>query len=312
MTNNNPKISVVSPVYGAENLLDELVDRIIKAVSEIESNFEIILVEDHSFDKSWGKIEEICKKHPNVIGVKLSRNFGQQHAIQAGLDCSKGDFVITMDCDLQDKPEEIYKLYNKAKEGYDIVLASREKRKDNFVKRLFSSFFYKILGYLSETEQDSSVANFVLYRRSVVDALDGFKDHRRYYPMLNKSVGFNTIKVKVVHAERPEGKSSYNFKKRIKLAFDTILTFSDKPLRISVKGGATISFSAILLGVFAIYDYINGGVNVQGWTSLAILITFFSGVIISVLGMVGLYVGKTFEAVKMRPTYIVQKTINKE
>jgi glycosyltransferase involved in cell wall biosynthesis len=312
VTNNNPKISVVSPVYGAENLLDELVDRIIKAVSEIESNFEIILVEDHSFDKSWGKIEEICKKHPNVIGVKLSRNFGQQHAIQAGLDCSKGDFVITMDCDLQDKPEEIYKLYNKAKEGYDIVLASREKRKDNFVKRLFSSFFYKILGYLSETEQDSSVANFVLYRRSVVDALDGFKDHRRYYPMLNKSVGFNTIKVKVVHAERPEGKSSYNFKKRIKLAFDTILTFSDKPLRISVKGGATISFSAILLGVFAIYDYINGGVNVQGWTSLAILITFFSGVIISVLGMVGLYVGKTFEAVKMRPTYIVQKTINKE
>lgn len=312
MTNNNPKISVVSPVYGAENLLDELVDRIIKAVSEIESNFEIILVEDHSFDKSWGKIEEICKKHPNVIGVKLSRNFGQQHAIQAGLDCSKGDFVITMDCDLQDKPEEIYKLYNKAKEGYDIVLASREKRKDNFVKRFFSSFFYKILGYLSETEQDSSVANFVLYRRSVVDALDGFKDHRRYYPMLNKSVGFNTIKVKVVHAERPEGKSSYNFKKRIKLAFDTILTFSDKPLRISVKGGATISFSAILLGVFAIYDYINGGVNVQGWTSLAILITFFSGVIISVLGMVGLYVGKTFEAVKMRPTYIVQKTINKE
>lgn len=308
---NNVKISIVSPVYGAENLIEELVNRIISSVSKIEKDFEIILVEDNSFDNSWRKIEEICLKHSNVVGIKLSRNFGQQHAIQAGLDCSKGDFVITMDCDLQDKPEEIYKLYNKAQEGFDIVLASREKRQDNFLKRFFSLIFYKVLGYLTETKQDSSVANFVLYQRAVVDTLSEFKDHKRYYPMLNKWVGFNSVKVNVDHAERPEGKSSYNFKKRMKLAFDTILTFSDKPLRISVKMGATISFLAILLGVFAIYDYATGGVSVQGWTSLAILITFFSGVIISVLGMVGLYVGKTFEAVKMRPTYIVQKTINK-
>lgn len=312
MSKNTPKISIVSPVYGAESLLEELVDRIIKAVSKIDDNFEIVLVEDNSYDNSWNKIEEICKKYTNVIGVKLSRNFGQQHAIQAGLDCSEGDFVVTMDCDLQDKPEEIIKLYNKALEGFDIVLASREKRQDNFFKRFFSNAFYKVLGYLSETEQDSSVANFVLYKRPVVEALKAFKDHRRYYPMLNKSVGFNAVKVKVDHAERPEGKSSYNFKKRIKLAFDTILTFSDKPLRISVKLGATISFLAVLLAIFAVYDYLRGGVSVQGWTSLAILITFFSGVIISVLGMVGLYVGKTFEAVKARPTYIVQKTINKQ
>lgn len=306
----NPKISIVSPVYRAEPIVDKLVERIATEVSKISTDFEIILVEDCGPDASWDKIQENCKKFPYVKGIKLSRNFGQQHAMQAGLDASTGDFIVTLDCDLQDKPEEIIKLYNKALEGFDIVIASRKNRQDDFLKKFFSVSFYKVLGYLTETEQDSSVANFVLFRRNALDAIKAIKDNKRYYPMLIQWVGFNTVKVEIEHAEREEGGSSYNFKKRINLALDTILTFSDKPLRLSVKMGVFISVLAIIGAVSLVFIYLLSDIQVEGWASLAVLITFFSGVIISVLGMVGLYVGRTFESVKQRPTYIIHKTEN--
>jgi len=149
-----------------------------------------------------------------------------------------------------------------------------------------------------------------LFRRNALDAIKAIKDNKRYYPMLIQWVGFNTVKVEIEHAEREEGGSSYNFKKRINLALDTILTFSDKPLRLSVKMGVFISVLAIIGAVSLVFIYLLSDIQVEGWASLAVLITFFSGVIISVLGMVGLYVGRTFESVKQRPTYIIHKTEN--
>jgi len=308
--NNELHISIVSPVYKAENLIDSLVMRTDNAVKKITSNYEIILIEDSSPDNSWQKILENCKKYPNLKGIKLSRNYGQQHAIQAGLDASKGEYVITMDCDLQDQPEEIEKLLNKAKEGFEIVVASRKNRQDDFLKKLLSRLFYFTLGYLTETKQDRSVANFVVYHRKAVDALFSLKDHKRYYPMLHQMIGFNYAKVEIEHAEREDGKSSYSFKKRLKLAMDTILTFSDKPLRLTVKFGVLLSFLSIIAAIVMVILYIYSDVEVEGWSSLALLTSFLSGAIISVLGMVGLYVGKTFESVKNRPTYIVQETVN--
>lgn len=303
-------ISIVSPVYRAEPIVDKLVERISRAIEKINPNFEIILIEDCGPDNSWDKIIENCQKNPRVKGIKMSRNFGQQHAMQAGLDASTGEYIITMDCDLQDQPEEIIKLYNKAQEGFDIVVASRKDRKDDFLKKFFSNSFYKTLGYLTETEQDSTVANFVLYKRKALDAISQLKDNRRYYPMLIQWVGFNRTKVEIDHAEREEGGSSYNFNKRLKLAVDTILTFSDKPLRLSVKFGVLISIIALFMALSLVAIYLFSDVYVAGWTSLMVLVTFFSGVIISVLGMVGLYVGRTFESVKHRPTYIIQETHN--
>lgn len=310
MTTETTHISIISPVYRAENIIDKLVERTVNAVQKISTNYEIILVEDCGPDNSWNKIIENCKKNPKIKGVKLSRNYGQQHAIQAGLDIAKGEFVITMDCDLQDKPEEIYKLYNKSKEGYEIVVASRKNRQDDFLKKFLSKIFYRALGYLTETTQDSTVANFVCYQKKAVDAMALIKDHNRYYPMLQQLVGFNYAKVEIEHAEREEGKSSYSFKKRLKLAVNTILTFSDKPLRLTVKLGVLLSFSSILAAILMVILYVFSDVRVAGWASLALLLSFLSGAIISVLGMVGLYVGKTFESVKQRPTYIIHKTKN--
>jgi len=307
---SSPHISIVSPVYRAEPIIDKLVERTSAAIGKITPDFEIILVEDCGPDNSWDKIMENCQKYPYVKGLKLSRNFGQQHATQAGLDASTGKYIITIDCDLQDQPEEIIKLYTKALEGYDIVIASRKERKDDFFKKFLSRSFYRVLGYLTETEQDSSVANFVLYSRKALDAISQMKDHKRYYPMLIQWVGFNTAKVEIEHAEREEGNSSYSFRKRLKLGMDTILTFSDKPLRLSVKFGVLTAFLSIIAALALVGLYFVGDIPVAGWTSLMVLVTFFSGIIISVLGMVGLYVGRIFEAVKQRPTYIIQKTLN--
>ena len=308
--NEQIEISIVSPVYKAESLVDSLVERIMSSVSRLTDSYEIILVEDSGPDKSWNKIQENCIKHSVVKGIKLSRNYGQQHAIQAGLDVSKGKYVITMDCDLQDQPEEIGKLLSKAKEGYEIVVASRKNRQDDFFKKFFSRIFYSTLGYLTETKQDRTVANFVVYHRKAVDAMASLKDHSRYYPMLQQMIGFNYAKVEIEHAERDDGKSSYSYKKRLKLAIETILTFSDKPLRLTVKFGVFLSFVSICAAITMVVLYVFSDVKAEGWASLALLVSFFSGIIISVLGMVGLYVGRTFESVKHRPTYIVQEKVN--
>lgn len=303
-------ISIVSPVYRAENIVDKLVERIVAAVSQLTDSYEIILVEDCGPDNSWQKIVENCSKNPKVKGIKLSRNYGQQHAIQAGLDASCGEFVVTMDCDLQDKPEEIYKLYNKANEGFQIVCASRQNRQDDWFKKILSRIFYSTLSYLTETKQDRTVANFVCYHRKAVNALAQVKDHNRYYPMLQQLIGFNYTKVEIEHAEREDGKSSYSFKKRLRLAMDTILTFSDKPLRLTVKFGVFLSIISIFAAIFMVVLYVFSSVVVPGWSSILLLLSFLSGTIISVLGMVGLYVGRTFESVKQRPTYIVHEKIN--
>ncbi|KJS06495.1 MAG: b-glycosyltransferase [Flavobacteriales bacterium BRH_c54] len=308
--NSTIEISIISPVYKAENLIDKLVERIIESVSKLTDNFEVILVEDNGPDNSWKKIKENCTKYPFVKGIKLSKNCGQQHALQAGLDASKGKYVITMDCDLQDQPEEIYKLLNKAKEGYEIVAASRENRKDDFVKKIASKWFYAVLSYLTETNQDNTVANFVCYNRKAVEAMKLIGDSNRYYPMLQQLVGFNYAKVSIQHAEREDGKSSYSMKKRLKLAINTILTFSDKPLRLTVKMGVLLSFLSVIAAITLVIMYLLGDYRTDGWASLALLLSFFSGAIISVLGMVGLYVGKIFESVKNRPTYIVNEIIN--
>lgn len=304
------EISIVSPVYRAEPIIDKLVERIIAAVSQLTSSYEIILVEDGGPDGSWGKIQENCVKNPNVKGVKLSRNYGQQHAIQAGLDVAKGSYIVTMDCDLQDQPEEIYKLLNKCKEGVEIVVASRKNRQDSALKKMLSRIFYSALGYLTETKQDRTVANFACYQRKAVQAMAQVKDHNRYYPMLQQLVGFNYAKIEIEHAEREEGNSSYSFGKRMRLAMDTILTFSDKPLRLTVKFGVFLSFISICAAITMVVLYFFSDVKADGWASLALMISFFSGLIIAVLGVVGLYVGRTFESVKQRPTYIVQETIN--
>lgn len=305
-----PLISIVSPVYKAEKIVDKLVEQIRKEVSKITQNFEIILVEDGSSDNSWQAIERNCEKDKRVKGIKLSRNFGQHYAITAGLDAVKGHWIVVMDCDLQDQPKEIINLYNKALEGYDIVLASRHNRKDTFFKKLFSRFFYAILSYLTSIKYDATVANFGIYNQKVIDAICSMPENIRVFPVMVNWVGFSSIKINVEHASRQEGKSSYNFTRLLNLALDIILSYSDKPIRLVIKIGFIISFFSFFFAVFTFIRYLLGDINVSGYASLIISIWFFSGLIIAILGIIGLYLGKIFEGVKNRPIYVIHKNIN--
>ena len=303
------KLSIVSPVYRAENIVDELVRRIKTSVETITQDYEIILVEDGSKDNSWLKIEENCSRESRVKGIKLSRNFGQHHAITAGLDQCKGEWVVVMDCDLQDQPEEIPKLYNEVMKGYDIVYAKREVRYDSFIKRFWSKLFYKLFTWLSGVPQDGSIANFGIYSSKAIDAINKMREPLRSFATMIKWVGFNTSAISVEHASRFSGKSSYNFKKLLQLALDISLSFSDKPLKLTVKLGAFISFTSFLFGIITLIRFFSGAITEPGYTSLFVSIWFLCGLIIFIMGIVGLYIGKVFEGVKNRPLYIIEKIV---
>lgn len=304
------KLSIISPVYRAENILDELVHRIEHSAMKITNDFEVILVDDASPDNSWNKIETIAKVKSFVKGIKLSRNFGQHYAISAGIDVCTGDWVVVMDCDLQDQPEEIEKMYVEAQKGFDIVYGRRYQRKDTFFKKLFSKIFSKVLSYLTGLEFDNTVANFGIYSKNVISNLKFMHDKIRFFPTMLKWVGFKSTSVNIEHANRIEGKSNYNFKKLTKLALDIVLANSDKPMRLTVRLGFYVAFFAVLFGMYILIRALFFGFAVSGYASIIFSIWFLSGLILATLGIVGLYVGKIFEGVKNRPVYIIEKLIN--
>jgi dolichol-phosphate mannosyltransferase len=303
-------LSIVSPVYNAEKIIPQLVERIKKSVSQITLDYEIILVEDAGPDNSWRAIEKIAKNNPKVIGIKLSRNFGQHYAITCGLDNAKGDWVVVLDCDLQDQPEEIHKLYKKALEGYDFVLASRHNRKDGFFKKAFSKIFYRTLAYLTGSEHDGTVANFGIYNKKVITSIISMRESIRFFPSMIKWVGFKRTTIEIKHSKREEGKSSYNFKKLLNLALDVMLAYSDKPLRLVIKTGLIVSSISVIFTIYTLFKWIKGEIIELGYTSLIISIWLLSGFIIFTTGVIGMYIGKIFEGIKKRPLYIVDKTTN--
>ncbi len=306
-----PYISVVTPSYRCSEVIEELYARLIDTFKKLNiESYEIIIVNDNSPECDWQVIKKIASINNKVIGINLSRNFGQHYAITAGLAHASGDYVVVMDCDLQDKPEEIPNLINKIQEGFDSVLARRSNRQDGFFKKNFSKIFYWGLSYLTETKQDATIGNFGIYSKKVVQAILLMKDNIRYFPTMVKWVGFNISTIDVEHAEREKGKSSYSIRKLINLALDVMLSFSEKPLKLTVKLGLIVSGLALLFAVFNLVKYSMGYVLMPGWTSLIISIWFLSGLIIFVLGIVGLYIGKIFNNVKGRPFYIIDEIIN--
>jgi len=306
------KISIISPVYGCRESLYELYERILQVMKKINGDFELILIDDASPDNSWEMIRKIAEKDNRVKGLLFSRNFGQHSAITAGLEKSQGDFVVVMDCDLQDQPEEIPRLYEKAKQGFDLVLGRRQQRNDPLHKKIFSFIFYRLLAYLTETRQDPKIGNFGIYHRNVIKAVCEMKDRMRYFPAMIRWVGFNHTSIDLQHADRKHGKTTYTFRKLLHLALDVMLAFSDKPLRLTVKAGLIISASSIIYALITFIRYLYGYIQVLGYTSLILSIWFFSGMIIFILGFVGLYIGKIFENVKQRPLYIIKEEINFE
>lgn len=300
-----PSISVVIPVYKAEQCLVELYRRLVVALNSITPDFEVIMVEDCGGDRSWEIIKNLADKDARVKGIQFSRNFGQHYGITAGLDHCDGDWVVVMDCDLQDRPEEIPHLYAKAQEGYDVVLARRGRRNDPPMKRITSSVFYRIFKYLADIDYDGEVGNFRIVSRKVVDNFRAMREQLRFFGGLVSWMGYPTASIDVQHDERFAGKTSYTFRKLWKLAVETIIAYSDKPLRLAVRFGFLISTISFAYGAYIIYRVLLHGVPVPGWTSLIVSLYFLGGIIISILGIMGVYLGKTFDEVKRRPLYLV-------
>jgi len=309
MNTITPHISFVSPVYKAENILDKLVIEIEKVMQVIDKPFEIILVDDRSPDNGWEVMKKLANKYKSVKSIRLSKNFGQHPSIMAGLSEAKGDWIVVMDCDLQDQPKELIKLYSKAMEGYDVVLAKRRQRKDSFLKKMTSLFFAKIYGFFTDTEYDNEVANYGIYNKKAINSILEISDYIKFFPLFVKFVGYKSTSVIVEHSERDEGESSYSLMTLLSLAFNTIISFSNKPLKMFVKFGLLISLLSLIFGLYTIYKALSGNIDVSGYSSLIVSIWFLSGIIITTIGITGIYVGKIFDQTKNRPTFIIDEIL---
>ncbi len=307
-----PYLSVVSPVYKAGNIVDELVRRIIAEAEKITDRYEIVLVEDGSPDHSWQKIEENCRQNSKIRGIKLSRNFGQHFAITAGLDYAEGDYVVVMDCDLQDDPGYFHDLLELGLQGNDIVYTMKENRKHGFFKNVTAALFNLIFNYLIENKNwksNGNVGAFSLLSRKAVLGFRKYNDYQRHYLMVLRWLGFQSAYLQIEHKKRFEGKSSYNFSKMLIHAINGITSQSDKLLRLNVAVGIIISLLAFFSAMVIITLYFTQGF-LSGWASLIVTLFFSTGVLLTSIGITGIYVGKTFEQVKNRPKYIVDTILN--
>ena len=307
MDTSPPLISVVIPVYKAEKILDELYRRLRDALETVSPRFEIVLVEDCGGDRSWEVIERLAAADPRVVGMQFSRNFGQHYGITAGLDQCRGDWVVVMDCDLQDAPEEIPRLYAKAREGYDVVLALRGPRQDPLLKRFTSWLFYRLFSYLADIKFDGDSGNFRIMSRQVVKNFNRMREQLRFFGGHVQWMGFPTTGLRVTHQERFEGNSTYTFAKLWKLAADTILAYSDKPLRMAARLGLTMAVVSVGFGAYLLGRSLVQGSAIPGWASLIVSLYFIGGIIIGILGVLGVYLGKAFDETKKRPLYIVRR-----
>ncbi|HMJ50162.1 MAG TPA: glycosyltransferase family 2 protein [Burkholderiales bacterium] len=305
-----PHISVVTPVYKAEGCLEELYRRLIAVLAPITQDFEIVMVEDCGGDRSWQIIEELSRRDSRVKGIQFSRNFGQHYGITAGLDHCDGDWVVVMDCDLQDRPEEIPRLYAKAQEGYDVVIARSGRRSDRLPKRFFTWMFHKLFSYLTDTEYDGQTGNFRILSRKVVTNFRLIREQLRFFGGLIKWMGFPSATIDVEHGTRFAGRSTYTYRKLWNLAADTIIAYSDKPLRLAVRFGFVMSLLAFSYGLTIVVLALFHQLAVMGWPSLIVSIYFIGGIIISILGVIGIYLRKTLDEARKRPLYVIRNTTN--
>jgi polyisoprenyl-phosphate glycosyltransferase len=306
------EISVVAPVYRCGDCVAELHRQIVSALENLVSSFELVLVNDGCPANSWDAVRAVASSDPRVKAINLSRNFGQHYAIAAGVHHSCGNWVVVMDCDLQDRPIEIVRLYRKALEGYDIVYALRHDRQDRWTKRMLSRGFSLIYNLLSNIHIHSQACNFSIASRQVIDGYCRLKELNRSYHLMLRWLGFHSTYVMVEHAERYAGKSAYNLRRGFLLAIRSITSQSNKPLLLAIRAGFVMSGSALALGIFHIARYLMHGITVEGWTSVIVSLYFIGGLILANMGVIGLYLGEVFNEVKDRPLYMIKETINFE
>jgi polyisoprenyl-phosphate glycosyltransferase len=303
------QISVIIPVFGCSGCLESIHKRLKPVLNKISPQHEIIFIDDGSTDGGWEVILKLVKIDKSVRAIKLSRNFGQHQAISAGIDESVGNWTVVMDCDIQDRPEDISALYRKAKEGYDVVFARRVKRGDSIEKTFLSRVFHLLFVFLSGMPGDVTVGNFSIVSRRVIDKLKTLTEQNSSYLQNLKWFGFKTAYVDVVHDARFTGRTQYSYPKLINYAIDSITAYSDKPLKTAIISGFAIAPISFLYGLWIIVRNILWGIPIAGWPSLIVTLSFFMGVTFIYLGVLGLYIGKIFEEAKHRPHFVVDKMV---
>jgi len=304
------EIAVVIPVYMGKSVLRQLCERLLQSLSQLTDRFSIVLVDDRSPDQVWPLIVELGRKDARIRGVQLSRNFGQHYALTAGIDYARANWYVVMDCDLQDAPEDIPLLYDKARQGFDIVVAQRRKEGHGFIKRHSSKLFYSGFNLLAGVDLDWSVGNFRIFSNNVANGFRKMREQMRFFPASLNLMGFDVATVPLPHHSRAEGTSSYTLKKLIVLAGDTILAHSQTPLKIAATFGLVVASLALLAGGWIAIGALIWGTRITGWASLIVSIFVVGGVQIFITGVVGIYVGKSFEEAKKRPLYFVKAVSN--
>ena len=301
-----PDYSIVVPVYDEQEVLPELYDRLTWLLEHLDGDAEVILVDDGSRDESYALMLDLNRRDPRFKVLQLSRNFGHQVAITAGLDFASGRAVIVMDADLQDPPETVLALAERWREGFDIVYGvRRERRGETRFKRMTAAVFYRLLRRLADVEIPADAGDFRLLDRKALDAYLAMREHDRYVRGMVSWVGFNQIGVPYTRDERRAGETKYPLRKMIKFAADGIVSFSNAPLRLALGLGFLVSATSFFYGLVAIFLQVTGAFTVPGWTSIIFVTSFLGGVQLIVLGVIGEYVGRTYIESKRRPLYVV-------
>jgi glycosyltransferase involved in cell wall biosynthesis len=307
-----PAISVVLPVFEEEAILATLHQRVTAALSCLGLSYEIIFVNDGSRDGSWVRILELGGSDPHVCAVNLSRNFGHQIAITAGIELSRGDVVVVMDSDLQDPPELIPELYAKYREGFDVVYAQRRTREgETWFKNVTAKLFYRLIHRMAAIDIPVDTGDFRLMSRRVVEDLKRLQERHRFVRGLVTWVGYNQAAVQYDRASRSGGATKYPLGKMIRFALDGFTGFSSQPLRFSTTVGAGLALAslAVMVGL-TIYKLAGGQGIVTGWTSTIVAVLFLGGVQLLAIGILGEYIGRIYEEVKNRPLYLIRDTLN--
>jgi dolichol-phosphate mannosyltransferase len=308
---NTIEISVVVPVYGCRDCVQELYRRVAAALEPITREFELVLVDDGSPDDPWATIRELAAVDPRVVGLRLSRNFGQHAAITAGLAASRGRWVAVIDCDLQDPPEEIPRLYAKALEGFDVVLSRRQERVQSLPRRLAAGAYFRFHNVISRSDLHTNYTNLSVISRKVVDSFLALRDQDRQYLLILHWLGYRRAELEVKQSTRHSGRSSYSFRQLARVAVDGVFFQSTVLLRWIVYFGFLLALLGGGLGLYAVGAWL-AGTQLPSWTALPMFGLLLAAFIIISGGVTGLYVGKIFDQVKGRPLFVVDEITGAE
>jgi glycosyltransferase involved in cell wall biosynthesis len=306
-----PVYSLVVPAYNEEGVIQELAVRLIDVMDGLDGDSEAILVDDGSRDRTWERMIEVARDEPRFRLVRLSRNFGHQIALTAGVDVAGGDAVIVMDADLQDPPEVALELAKRWREGYDVVYAVRDRREgETRFKRATAAAFYRGFNRISEVQVPLDVGDFRLVDRRALDVFNQMRESNRFVRGMFSWIGLEQAGVVYARRERFAGDTKYPLRKMLRFAATGVISFSAAPLRAALNLGFFVSFVAFALGVWSIVVKVSGLYEVPGWTSIVVVTTFIGGIQLIVLGVIGEYIGDIHAEVKRRPLYVIDELEN--